>query len=75
MKSVCIFADSREKEFSINVETKCFPGIKMIAFHKKVEKFLDEHDQSNNKVICYFARINYLTTTQIAYNYEEFIAN
>lgn len=75
MKSVCIFADSREKEFSINVETKCFPGIKMIAFHKKVEKFLDEHDQSNNKVIYYFARINYLTTTQRAYNYEELIAN
>lgn len=57
------------------METKCFPGIKMIAFLKKVEKFLDEHDQSNNKVIYYFARINYLTTTQIAYNYEEFIAN
>lgn len=47
----------------------------MIAFLKKVEKFLDEHDQSNNKVIYYFARINYLTTTQRAYNYEELIAN
>lgn len=56
------------------METKCFPGIKMIAFLKKVENFLDERDQSNNKVI-YYARINYLTTTQRAYNYEELIAN
>lgn len=47
----------------------------MIAFLKKVEKFLDEHDQSNNKVIYYFARINYLTKTQRAYNYEELITN
>lgn len=47
----------------------------MIAFLKKVEKFLDEHDQSNNKVIYYFARINYLTTTQRACNYEELITN
>lgn len=72
MESVYIFADSRGKNLSIsNVETKRFPGIKMIALLKKMEKFLDEDDQSNNKIIYIFAGINDLTAKQRAYNYEE----
>lgn len=76
MESVCIFADSRGKNLAIsNVETKSFPGIKLIALLEKVEKFLDGNDNSNYKTIYIFAGINDLTSRQKSHDYEELIAN
>lgn len=73
---ICVYiCRQQRKEFFINVEIKCFFGIKMIVFFKKVEKFFDEYDQFNNKVIYYFVRINYLIMMQRVYNYEELIVN
>lgn len=73
---ICVYiCRQQRKEFIINVEIKCFFGIKMIVFFKKVEKFFDEYDQFNIKVIYYFVRINYLIMMQRVYNYEELIVN
>lgn len=51
---------------------KSFPGIKIVSLLKKVEKFLDGNDQSNNKIIYIFAGVNDLTLDrEQAHNYKE----
>lgn len=72
MESVCIFADSRGKHLAIsNVETKSFPGIKIITLLEKVETFLNGNDPSNYKIIYIFAEISDLTSRQRSHDSEE----
>lgn len=76
MEFVCIFVDSRGKNFVIsNVEIKSFFGIKLILLLEKVEKFFDGNDNLNYKIIYIFAGINDLIFRQKLYDYEELIVN